>query len=219
MDSLADELHLLNNVIHDGRQYLVANCCIHSLQNQLSNGVKEALGDGGLGNINAMQLIHTVWDLQESLPLEEWRHMLMRSSEFVHSHRDQGDNDDNENYAQFLVNFNEVSAFHSSFKRDVPDPSAKCEGTILAKMLAPILTRWWTVGSAASCAFDYYLQLFHAAQTIINVYSSVSRANKIASALCSLMLDQENFIDLCLIRSFHKRCVNKHLDCYNRRTI
>jgi len=60
LDSLADELRLLNNVIHDGSQYLIANCCIHSLQNQLSNGVKEALGDGGLGNINAMQLIHTV---------------------------------------------------------------------------------------------------------------------------------------------------------------
>jgi len=136
----------------------------------------------------------------------------MRSSEFVHSYQDQVDNDDNENYAQFLVNFNEVRAFHSNFRRDVPDPSAKYEGAILANMLAPILTRWWTVGLAASCTFDYYLQLFHVTQTTINIYSSVSRANKIASALYSLMLDQENFIDLSLIRSFHKRYVNKHLD-------
>jgi len=41
------------------------------MQLMLRNSVVFALGDGGLEKVNAMQLIHSVWDLQESLDLQE----------------------------------------------------------------------------------------------------------------------------------------------------
>jgi len=79
-------------------------------------------------------------------------------------------------------------------------------------MTAPILTRWWTVGAGASYVFDYYLHLFHACQTVINIYASNTTPNLIASDLFALMYNQENFVDMTLIRSFHKGYINRHLD-------
>jgi len=117
----------------------------------------------------------------------------------------------------FLVSFSKVYAFHSEFKkRAEPDPSTltKNEDTIYGKMTAPILARWWTVGSGASYTFDYYLVLFHACQTVINLYKSSSTPNVVASHLFPMMLDQDNFLDLALIRSFHKKYINRHMDWF-----
>jgi len=86
LDSLADYLLNVDHLCCHEDECLVANCCIHALQLQLRNAVVTALGDGGIENVNAMQLLHTVWDLQESLDLEEWRHTLHLSSQFVAQH-------------------------------------------------------------------------------------------------------------------------------------
>jgi len=114
-----------------------------------------------------------------------------------------------------MYDMKRVHGYHSSFKKNTEtDPSdlTKYKGTIFYKMVAPMLTRWWTVGSGASHVFDYYLQLFHACQTVINIYPSGSTPNDIASDLFAMLKDQDNFIDMCLIRTFNKNCLNTHLD-------
>jgi len=200
-------------------EHIVSNCCIHALQLQLSNAVKRAFGEGALDKINAMQLIHSVWRLQESIDLDEWKHVLCLSSEWVANY-DPTAIDDNgltpaqvRNRNSFLEQYNRVLLFHSKFSKVKADPEAAItKATVLAKMQAPILTRWWTVGAASSFVFDYYLIIFHAAQTVINLYDSTSTPNGIASDLYSMMRDTENFIDMVLIRCFHKAYINTHFD-------
>jgi len=62
---------------------LVANCTVHALQLQLRNAVHVAFGAGGLDKVNVLQLLHSVFALQESLDLDEWRHTLIKSSQCV----------------------------------------------------------------------------------------------------------------------------------------
>jgi len=237
-------------------KYLIANCCIHSLQIQLSNAVKNAFGEGALDRVNAMQMLHTAYRLQEALDGDEWRHILYKSSEFVADFDPtivivlpEPRNDDEEEPAAvaedqqepsadatrkkkkkkkkktkakveahskvvFLVDFAKVYRFHTAFKKNRVDIQAKRERTVLQKLQAPILTRWWTVGVGSSFLFDYYLVLFHACQTVINIYDSGSKANDIASDLFSMMSNQENFVDITLIRCFHKAYLNRHLDWF-----
>ena len=47
-------------------EYLVANCCIHTLQLQLSSPTKAIYGDGGRDKKNVMQLCHSTSDLLNS---------------------------------------------------------------------------------------------------------------------------------------------------------
>jgi len=249
LENLADEMRALNLLwLHN---YLVANCTIHALQLQLNNGIRAALGEGGLENVNVMQMMHSVYRLQESIDLKEWRHMLCLSSEFVYHFdpstatdvvaepEDDAAPQDNAvateesaatsnikkkkkrtrdqinaaNKASFMSEFKIIFGFHTAFKTQLVDPTATTyKETILAKMTQPILARWWTVGSAASYVFDYYLQIFHAAQTVINIYPSGSTPHDIASDLFAMMKDQHNFIDMCLVRTFNKAYLNPHLD-------
>ena len=78
LDNLADELLLIEHV-REEEDYLVAACSLHALQLQLSNAVRETFGEGALDKINAMQLIHSVYRLQESIDMDEWRHVLYLS--------------------------------------------------------------------------------------------------------------------------------------------
>jgi len=212
-------MHLIGNLCVSADLYLIANCCIHSMQLQLSNAVKNTLGEGALDRVNAMQLLHSIYQLQESLDLEEWRHILYQSSEFVASYDPDAPHVTSTtptqrelNKAAFLEEFAKVYAFHSSLNKAQIDLEAKIAHSILQKMQVPILTRWWTVGVASYYAFDYYLQVFYACQMVINLYSSESTPYKIASSLFALMKDQENFVDITLIRCFHKAYVNPHFD-------
>jgi len=223
LEGLAAALQAKPNLCVPPEFYLVAPCCIHALQLQLRNAVIAVFGDGGLDKINSMQLIHSVYDLQETLDQHEWRHVLWKSTEFVYSFdpiQDVADNIDDltgreKNRAEFHKSYALVLAFHSKFKKDQPlDPTSleKYKQTVYSKMTAPILTRWWTVGAGASFVFDYYLVMYHACQAIINTFDSSSRANKIASCLFALMTDRVNFIDMTLIRSFNKTYIHPHLD-------
>jgi len=56
---------------------------MHAPQLQLRNAIVNTLGEGALERVNAMQLIHSVYRLQESIDLEEWRHILVKASDFV----------------------------------------------------------------------------------------------------------------------------------------
>jgi len=198
--------------------YLIANCCIHSIQIQLGNAIKTTFGEGAIDKINATQMLHSMYRLQESIDLDEWRHILFTSSQFVAEYDPTNATvGASKNKQAFLESFKLVYGFHSKFhKTSESDPTTlvKYEETIYGKMTAPILTRWWTFGKASSYMFKYYLMLYHACQVIINMYKSSSTPNIIASVLFSLMSDQENFLDLTLIRSFHKRYLNGHVDWF-----
>ena len=222
LDSLADEMRGLGLIwLHN---YLIANCTIHALQLQLRNAVIATFGAGGLDKVNATQMLHSVYALQESIDLEEWRHILIKSSQCVTEHNpaaanmvalpagaSKRDQIAANTKAEFEVEHSKIVKFHSKFNKTAIDTDANYTGTMLAKMTQPMLTRWWTVGAAASFVFDYYLQIFHACQTIINVYGSDSSPYKIASILYAMMKDPETFIDMTLIRGFNKAYLHPHL--------
>ena len=50
--------------------YWVASCTLHAIQLALSNPVKKAFEEGKLGAWSVMQMLHTVYDLQESMEKE-----------------------------------------------------------------------------------------------------------------------------------------------------
>jgi len=212
---------------------------------QLSHAVWITFGEGALDRVNGVQLLHSIWRLQESIDLDEWRHILYKANEWVLKYVaqaavavvDESDQivesatnaDSNKNTnkkkkkakkipasvqheAAFVLDFDRIYKFHSKFKTEPTTPTTVDKRSLLGKMQAPILTRWWYVGAGSSYAFDYYLVLFYACQTVINMYSSTTTPNMIASSLFSMMKDQETFIDLVLIRCFHKAYVNRHFD-------
>ena len=199
----------------------MANCCVHALQLQLNNAVRAALGDGGLDKVNAMQLLHLVYNLQEAVGSKEWRHILVKSSNCVANFDPSLPIEEpthamsvaQQNKLVFEQAFAVVYKYHSKFTIQEDSDENSFKGTILQKPPAPILTRWWTVGAGTSCTFSYYLQLFHAAQTAINVFDSGSSPHIIASSLFGLMKDPENFVDLTLIQCFTRdMSVSPHLD-------
>ena len=203
----------------DEDECLIGSCCMHCVQIQLKNAACNAFGEGALDKINAMQMLHSVYRLQISMTLDEWRHILFLSSEFVCDYDPTSINHDGLTTAQrrnresFYEKCDHVLTFHSKFKKQRVDPtSTLLKGAVLAKMKQPILTRWWTVGAGASYLFDYYLVIFYACQLVINLYDSSSTPNGIASDLFSMMADVENFIDMTLIRCFNKAYINIHFD-------
>lgn len=175
LDSLHKHMKELNLCIPD-EQYLTAGCTIHALQLQLANAIRETFGHGALDKVNSMQLLHTVYRLQESIDLNEWRHILFLSSQFVATHDTTVDYEVNNDMPAaerhrntFFQSYKNIFGYYSQFyKTAEEDPSTlkKFKLIIYGKMTAPILTRWWTVGAASSYVFNYYLQIFHAAQTV-----------------------------------------------------
>jgi hypothetical protein len=68
-EGLGDRLKEKNLATPD---MLVGTCGAHNTQLQLSNPVLQFLGAGELGKKNLMQLLHSVYALQSSMPIEEW---------------------------------------------------------------------------------------------------------------------------------------------------
>jgi len=225
LDGLTEALKQRSNLCIPMNEHLVANCCVHALQLQLRNAAVSVFGEGGLEKINVMQMLHSVYDLQESLDQNEWRHILWKSTEFVYAFDPTHVSNDEAAVAimpaadkhrnTFCQAFNAVRLYHTKFKKDEPvDPTTltKFKGTIYSKVLAPMLTRWWTVGAGATHLFRHCLQFCHVCQSLINTCASDSRANRIASSLFALMTDQENFLDMCLIYAFNRGHIPPNLD-------
>ena len=61
------EKNLKKKKVTDPFVYYVLNCCLHAQSKALQNAVEEIFGEGGLGIVSFMQLLHTCWSLQESL--------------------------------------------------------------------------------------------------------------------------------------------------------
>lgn len=203
LEGLAKELEALDLCTAD---FIISACSIHALQLQLSNAVKKVIGQGGLDKRNALQMLHTVYDLQESIDTEEWRHVLRHATLWCI-----GFDDETEDDHFFVVAYKKVKQMFA-FKLELIDDDAKMKGTILEKIQAPVLSRWWTVGKGAEFLLDYYLPILRACQILCNRYKSSSRPNIVASAMCSLMTNEQNFADLVLIKCFNSSFIQRHLE-------
>jgi hypothetical protein len=62
-------------------EYVVASCSLHNLQLSIANPIKQTMGEGGLEKKNVMQLLHSIYDLQESMDKELWK---LHVSEAIH---------------------------------------------------------------------------------------------------------------------------------------
>ena len=213
LENLATELQQLGPCVHEDDvscRYLVSACSIHGINLQFAVPVKEIIGEGGLEKANAMQMLHSVFDLQQSVEIEEWRQALALANDFAIQHRDTPvvlvEGSDN----TFATDYNLVKQCYP-FEAAAIIPGAKLKGTLLEKVQAPALTRWWTVGVAAYYLHKCCLQVLKACQIIINRHDAKSRPWKIASGLCSLMLDQQNFVDRTFIQCFHAEHMSVHL--------
>jgi len=175
-DDLAKHLRLLGLCIQ--LDYLIGICCLHALQLQLSNAAINTFGEGALHRVNATQLLHSVYRLQDSLELHEWRYIMYKASLFASSFDENdivavdataGQREQNQHKyeLEFRQAYARVSKFHTLFQQDaLEDPTtiSLLKDTPYYKMQAPIFMRWWSVGSGASHTFDYYLYIYHACQ-------------------------------------------------------
>lgn len=59
-----------------GDNGLVGTCSLHCLQLLLSNPCLAYIGKGGIERRNALQLIHAVFDLQDTVGTDEWRSII-----------------------------------------------------------------------------------------------------------------------------------------------
>jgi hypothetical protein len=75
-------LELLGNQLKKrdmcSQPYLVALCTLHAIQIALANPVKKAMGEGSLGARTMMQMLHSAYDLQESVEYSEFRLVMDR---------------------------------------------------------------------------------------------------------------------------------------------
>jgi hypothetical protein len=53
--------------------YLVALCTLHAIQIALVHPVKNAMGKGSIGARTMMQMLHSAYNLQESMECSEFR--------------------------------------------------------------------------------------------------------------------------------------------------
>ena len=204
LDSLAAALNDRNLC---NENYKVAGCTIHTFQLTLKNPIEKVLGDGGLGTRNMMQLIHAVYDMQESLEFQEYLEVMTESVAFTR--KLQAGKDYSYGGSKYDDEFKDrmttVIGFYNNFS------SASFFGTKkqIKKMPAPVLTRWWYVGEACKFVWQYYPAILKATQIVINTYTK--KPNKIASGLQPLILEHEIFADLSLVYCFHASYFDRHM--------
>ena len=157
------------NLCKDQRVYLIGFCCLHTLQLTLSNAISNVIGLGKLEGRNAMQLIHSIYDLQKTMEIGLWRKEYSKAANEV---------------GQGSVKFN--------------------------KMAAPILTRWWTVGEAASDLLEHFPIFMKLCENVRNAHTSDSAKNRIASSILSLSRVPVILSDVNLISCFHDAFLNTH---------
>jgi hypothetical protein len=192
------------NLCHDN--YLVASCSLHNLQLTLARPVKETMGEGGLDKRNVMQLLHAVYDLQDSMSQDVWKVLTTEAVLFTNAYCTAANTYTGITIPdqQFAVKWNKVRGFRN-FEEGLPDWK---ERRMTCKFPAPVLTRWWTVGEGARAVMDCYLVLLKISQSVIN--STSGKCNKIASGLQPLLLEPELYSDLALVHCYHSSYVCVH---------
>jgi hypothetical protein len=184
--------------------YLVASCSLHNLQLSVANPIKQLLGDGGLEKKNVMQLLHSIYDLQDSLGNEVWNVHVAEAVKFMQAYTATPYVGITDADKQFALKWELVKTFRSF---DALLTKKELERANY-KIPAPVLTRWWTVGETARVSWSAYLLLLRISQQVINATTRVQ--NKIASGLQPLLLEAELFSDLALIHCFHSFYVCPH---------
>ena len=86
------------------------------------------------------------------------------------------------------------------------DEESACVPTIPC----PILTRWWTVGVAATFLLKHWNIIAVVAQGVINRLSTIKKCNQIASGVQSLMCEPVIKSDIHLISAFHTYFLFSH---------
>jgi hypothetical protein len=181
--------------------YLVASCSLHNLQLCIAKPIKDTMGKGGLDKRNVMQLLHLVYDLEESMTHEMWEFHVSKAYKFPSAYCDENvvyngiTQEDN----MFASKWNKVKTFQCFDTSDANKRKA------LAMYQVPVATRWWTVGDASLVVFNAYLLLVKLTQSVIN--SSSGKSNKIASGLQPLLLEPEIYSNLALLTCYHFRFV------------
>lgn len=208
LDGLADLLGT-RGLCH--RNYTTTSCSLHNLQLSLANPVKELIGEGGLEKKNVLQLLHSIYDLQDAMELDVWKTHVEESMKFMEKYYDiDGEPVPTETEADkaFAVKWSSVTGF-VGFPPTLEEEYRK---QVLRKLQAPVLTRWWTVGAGAHLATKIYLLLVRITQNVINCHPTRDKKNKIASGLQPLLLEPEIFSDLALVDCFHTAFFCPHLD-------
>jgi hypothetical protein len=182
--------------------YLVASCTLHAIQIALANPVKKAKGEGSLGARTMMQMLHSAYDLQESMEFSEFRLVMDEAKQWIEQQQEQTDglpaNIYDPKIKDFLVNtWNRVNEFAlpQGESDELPDK--------IQKIPQPVLTRWWYVGVAAAFLKQYCRIVLRATQIIINLNDSKSRPNKIASGLQFIMKEDIAYSDMLFLAQFH----------------
>jgi hypothetical protein len=196
--------------------YLVGSCTLHAIQIALANPVKKAMGKGSLGARTMMQMLHSVYDLQESMEFSEFRLVMDEAKQWVEQQQKQTDclpaNIYDPKIKDFLVNtWNRVNEFalpHGE-SDELPDK--------IQKIRQPVLTRWWYVGVAAAFLKQYYRIVLRATQIIINLNDSKSRPNKIVSDLQSIMKEDIAYSDMLFLAQFHTNFLTQHFNGSKKR--
>ena len=186
--------------------YAVANCTLHAIQLALSNPVKAAFMEGGLEKRNMMQMLHTVYDLQQCMEWQVFKEYMQKAQKWVGQNRNLGESEKPRKPFFTNVSTNDGQQDTTSTNAEQQDEVQECDPHTLCfvkdwhyirqfvttvfddtqsieKIPAPVLTRWWFVGQCADSCAAHYLIIFVACRMIINDYGTKASPNKIASAL------------------------------------
>jgi hypothetical protein len=190
--------------------YLVASCTLHAIQIALANPVKKTLGEGALGARAMMQMLHSAYDLQESMEFGEFKLIMIEASQWVQQQQ-AGDLPAADAYdpriKDFLVNaWDRVNDFA------LPPDALQELMEKIQKIPQPVLTRWWYVGVAAAFMKQYYRVVLRATQICINIYNAKAKPNIIASGLQSLMKQDIAYSDTLFLAQFHKDFLTQHFE-------
>jgi hypothetical protein len=151
--------------------------------------------EGSLGARTMMQMLHSAYDLQESMEYSEFQLVMEEAKQWV---------EDKQMIAylhgtiqrikDFLLNtWNRVNDFalpHGE-SEELPDK--------IQKIPQPVLTRWWYVGVAAAFLKKYFQIVLRATQICININDSKSCPNKIASGLQSMMKKRHRLLGYVIL--------------------
>jgi hypothetical protein len=164
------------------------SCALHDLQSVFRLPIRHYMGDGGLDNRNAMQLIHAVWDMfakfKEYFASDTWRRALSRM-------------------------WKEWKEIQEGDEEEVPKDLA-------ASIQEPLITRWWTIGKLARFILKYWQIIEKMAQAVVNSSITKEAENKIASGLRSLMHQNEIKADIAFLAAFARCFLDPHFAWFQR---
>jgi hypothetical protein len=178
----------------------------HAVQIALVNPVKKAIGEGSLKARAMMQMLHSAYELQESMEYSEFRLVMEEAKQWVEDKR----NDSlparyDPRIKDFLLNtWNRVNEFA------LPHGESEELPHKIQKIPQPVLTRWWYVGIAAAFLKKYFQIVLGATQIYFNINDSKSRPDKIASGLQSVMKEDIAYPYMLFLAQFHTDFLTQH---------